>query len=100
MRRVSRHQRLLAAAAPAALLALTSPLIAPPPSASAATRTLHLSGTLHKRGDYLYLRFRVPAHTRRIAATLKSSDKDASFGAGLFDQRGTTYGSTGFRGIY
>ncbi|MGH3739786.1 MAG: CehA/McbA family metallohydrolase [Micromonosporaceae bacterium] len=58
-----------------------------------------LNATAVRMGDYIYRSFEVPKGVNRVAASMQKSG-DASVGIGLFDHRGASYGSPGFRGVY
>lgn len=64
------------------------------------TQTIELTATARNIGQYLYLPFQVPSGVNRVAVSITKTGGDAITGAGLFDQRGTDYQSSGFRGVY
>lgn len=65
----------------------------PPPT------VLALSGDVGSAGDTLYLPFTVPAGVQRIDAAFDAGSPETKLGIGVFDARGTAFGSPGFRGI-
>lgn len=68
-----------------------------------AAQTLQLRGTAFGTANYQYHPFTVPAGTNRLNIRIIKQG-DAKTGIGLFDQRGSHYGTlakpNGFRGIY
>nr|MBA3310053.1 hypothetical protein [Nocardioidaceae bacterium] len=66
-------------------------------------RTVELTGTAAGTGNYQYHQFKVPRGTNRIDVKIVKQGA-AKTGLGLFDQRGSHYGTlahtNGFRGIY
>lgn len=72
-------------------------------AAPRAPQTLRLTGTAAGTGNYQYHAFPVPEGTNRVDVRIVK-DGAAKTGLGLFDQRGSHYGTlgdpNGFRGIY
>jgi hypothetical protein len=68
-----------------------------------APQTVRLTGTASGTGNYQYHPFPVPVGTNRVDVRIVK-DGDAKTGLGLFDERGSHYGTlgdrNGFRGIY
>jgi hypothetical protein len=66
-------------------------------------QTVELTGVAFGTGNYQYHPFEVPPGTNRLDVAIVK-DGDAVTGIGLFDQRGSQYGTlanpNGFRGIY
>ncbi len=72
---------------------------AAPPAAVAAPKVLMLSGDVGVPGDIAYLPFDMPPGIERMEAVFEAGSPATKLGIGVFDERGTGFQNSGFRGI-
>lgn len=82
---------------PVAPTPLTPTPVTPP--VVAAPKVLRLSGEVGVPGDTLYLPFDMPEGIERMEAVFDAGSPATKLGLGVFDERGTAFQHSGFRGI-
>lgn len=65
-----------------------------------STTTITLHAAVLGAAEYVYVPFEVPAGVSRLDVRLAAPPRKAKVGIGLFDARGSGFGSPGFRGVF